>query len=430
MKKIISILILLFLLVPSCSTINATPRTTNTTTLFMYPACSNYAPSGMPDIDQKQVGWVDPVYDSWSFCGPTALANMLWYLDSIYSNQGTPGDDQDNFPLVSDFQPPSTPDPGPNTDDHNYNNVNDLATPWDQPNNIFGNELVEKLAWELDTNGCRTKRTKFGTSAADMFNGCNKWLKNIGLDSNLKVEVKQTSLGGEQDISMTPSVYTAKLISRDLEFESFAAQIESGSFAVLLIFIYDHQGQNIYGHWVTVAGINKTAYQILLSDPYYDRENPTNDPLLHNNVAIVSHDQYHINIINPFSADGPWWIEEFEPNYYTIVSAAVMITPLYKTIITKPAVGHLSIQNTTRFPTLFKNTIVFGSIDIEIAADTRYNISRIELSINQEPLATLTTPPYQWRWDTISFGRKTINVKVYEQDVLIEEQIRYVWKFF
>jgi hypothetical protein len=30
----------------------------------------------------------------------------------------------------------------------------------------------------------------------------------------------------------------------------------------------------------------------------------------------------------------------------------------------------------------------------------------------------------------ISFGRKTIDVKVYEQDVLIEEQTRYVWKFF
>ncbi len=430
MKKIIPILILLFLLVPSCSTINATPHATNTTTLFMYPSYPNYAPSGMPDIDQKQEGWIDPVYDSWSFCGPTALANILWYLDSIYSNSGLPGDGQDNFPLVSDFQPPNTPDPGPYTDDHNYNNVNDLVTPWDQPRNIFGNELVEKLAWEVDTNGCRTKLAKFGTSARDLYHGCTKWMKNNGLDAFFKVELQQSSLGGEQDVSKTPSVRTGKLLSVGLEFEQFAAQIEAGSYAAILIFIYDHQGEYIFGHWITVAGINKTEHRIIVSDPYFDRENPTNDPLLHNNVAIVSHDQYHINTTNPFSEDGSWWIEEFVPNCYTIVSAVVVITPLSKTIITKPAAGHLSIQNTTRFPTLFQNTIVFGSIDIDLATDTRYNISRIELTINQEPLATLTTPPYRWRWDTISFGRKTINVKVYEQDVLIEEQTRNVLKFF
>jgi len=428
MKKIIPVFSVILFLTAGCGISTAVLQTP--TTSFVYPPCPNYAPSGMPDIDQKQEGWIDPVYNSWSFCGPTALANILWYLDSVYSNSGVPGDGQDNFPLVYDFQPPNTPNPGPKTDDHNYNNINDLVTPWDQPGNIFGNELVEKLAWEADTNGCRTKLAKFGTSARDLYKACTKWMKNNGLDAFFKVELQQSSLGGDQDVSKTPSVRTGKLLSVGLEFEQFAAQIEAGSSAAILIFIYDHQGQEIYGHWITVAGINKTEHQIIISDPYYDRENPTNDPLLHNNVAIVSHDPYRINTTNPFSADGPWWIEEFEPDCYTIVSAAVVITPQSKTIITKPATGHLSFLNKTCFPTLLKNTIVFGGIDLEIATDFRYNITRIGLFINQESTAILMDPPYRWTWDTISFGRKTITIQVYNAENLLDEQTMTVWKFF
>jgi hypothetical protein len=428
MKKIIPFCSVLLFLMAGCSTGIAVPQTI--TTFFVYPPCPNYAPSGMPDIDQKQEGWVDPVYHSWSFCGPTALANILWYLDSVYANPGVPGDGQDNFPLVSDFQPPNIPDPGPKTDDHNYNNINDLATPWDQPRNLFGNELVEKLAWDVDTNGCRTKREKFGTSARDLSQGCTRWLKHNGLDAFFKVEVQQSSLGGEQDVLETPSVRTGKLLSAGLEFESFAAQIEAGSYAAVLIFVYDPQGEYIFGHWITVAGINRTGHHIIISDPYFDKENPTIDPLLHNNVAIVSHDQYHINTTNPFSEDGPWWIEEYVPNCYAIVSAAVVITPVSKTIITKPATGHLSVLNKTCFRTLLKNTIIFGGIDIAIATDFRYNITRIELCINEEPAAILRDPPYRWTWDTISFGRKTITIQVYDGEDLLDEQTLTVWKFF
>ena len=43
----------------------------------------DYAPSGMPDFDQKQVDWYDGVApDLWTHCGPVAVAEVLWWLDS------------------------------------------------------------------------------------------------------------------------------------------------------------------------------------------------------------------------------------------------------------------------------------------------------------------------------------------------------------
>ena len=94
----------------------------------------NYAPSGMPDFSQRQDNWVNPYTGALSFCGPTALANCLWWFDSKYGNDtGAPGDGNDIFPLVRDYTDQLPPVPGPNWDDHNFNNVNDLATAWPPP---------------------------------------------------------------------------------------------------------------------------------------------------------------------------------------------------------------------------------------------------------------------------------------------------------
>ena len=68
---------------------------------FFYPGFPDYSPNGMPDFDQKQNNWKDPVYNGWSFCGAVSVSNIFWYIDSFYSQfSGNPGDGIDLFPVV------------------------------------------------------------------------------------------------------------------------------------------------------------------------------------------------------------------------------------------------------------------------------------------------------------------------------------------
>ena len=106
---------------------------------FYYPSYENYSPNGMPDFDQRaDNNWKDPMTNGYAFCGPTSVSNILWYIDSMYSDSnGTPGDGKDNFLMVKDFKAPSDPNPGPFSDDHNFNNVNDLDSIWDLDKDLF-----------------------------------------------------------------------------------------------------------------------------------------------------------------------------------------------------------------------------------------------------------------------------------------------------
>ena len=87
---------------------------------YNYSPLPNYAPSGMPDFDQKQNNWRD--HEGYlTFCGPVALANVLWYIDSMYSDyNGTPGDGKDECYIVRDYFAPGELNPGPNTDDSSF----------------------------------------------------------------------------------------------------------------------------------------------------------------------------------------------------------------------------------------------------------------------------------------------------------------------
>jgi hypothetical protein len=158
----------------------------------------DYAPSGMPDIDQRQDTWKKSETEQWTFCGPCAVANCFKWFDSKYNvPPGSPGDGQDQFPLVRDYLDELMPLVG--YDDHDPWNVDNIATLWssavgsppptDQPfipgPQIPGGglppwgELVERLAWYFDTDGIQTGYCQHaGSNILQMQEGIQRWLES------------------------------------------------------------------------------------------------------------------------------------------------------------------------------------------------------------------------------------------------------------
>ncbi|KPL02952.1 MAG: hypothetical protein AMJ73_07955 [candidate division Zixibacteria bacterium SM1_73] len=166
---------------------------------YWKPAYEDYAPSGMPDFDQKQDGWTNMIWQ-WTHCGPTAVANCFWWFDSKHNlPPGMPGDGNDQFPLVRDYEDSLPPYPHPVEflqDDHDLCNVNHFDTPWPTPDTpppptiqpfVPGwqnppipmprwGELVERLAWFMNTNDIQgTGSGHTGTRVSDMQLAIDEW---------------------------------------------------------------------------------------------------------------------------------------------------------------------------------------------------------------------------------------------------------------
>jgi len=305
---------------------------------WYFKACydSNYAPAGMPDFDQKQDNWVNPTSESWSFCGPTALANCLWWLDSRFEHWlarvnggpiGLPGDQYDRFPLVRDYTDnlaqtyiPPNPPPGTNNDDHAADNVDNPATMWQPagapagPYSPFApglqpvpqypqwGELIERLAWCCNCDGAQVGGGWEGTFVTDMQWCIDNWLIAEDLDTLLYEHTIEAFC--------------------DYEFDSFIReQIYKSQDVILLIGYWYFDGYEWWregGHYVTVAGvgIDQLGGTILaVSDPFYDNAEPppqgTGGPgcvhnsiyqghptphaaSLHNDAGNASHDWYNM----------------------------------------------------------------------------------------------------------------------------------------
>jgi hypothetical protein len=258
--------------------------------LYWKRSYTDYAPSGMPDFDQKQTGisytWTNPnpPVGTPSWCGPTALANSFWWFDSEFEpNPIPPPTINDGFPLVQSYG---------QWDDHNKKNVR---------------YLIEDLAWYIDTDGIRTQSMHCGTEVHEMAKGIDWYLNDKGLSDKFYVHlVKMPEFG-------------------IIEEELYKCQD-----VVLLLGYWQEDPPGIWhrigGHFVTVAGINSTAYTIGLSDPYLDAAeaglapgvvippqhvHPPVDPWgLHNNATYVSHDIYTVYAQSP-SPGGGWWIPDY-----------------------------------------------------------------------------------------------------------------------
>ncbi|MBM4432342.1 MAG: hypothetical protein FJ026_18640, partial [Chloroflexi bacterium] len=229
----------------------------------------DYAPSGMPDFDQRQSEWRDPAPAGvWTHCGSVAVANVLWWLDSRSEPGSTPPPQvSDGCELVPSFG---------DWDDHDAQNV----VP-----------LVNDLATRLGTNQTGGAR---GTDVDMMLPALQTYLAEKSLQNAYKVT-----------LTASPS------------FDQLLSWVQSGKGVVLLLGFWEWQGDRwVYlgAHYVAVAGIEPVNRYLALSDPFRDaweaREavlgrSPVShlyphDAEMHNDAQYVSHDAYHM-----LTAEGP-----------------------------------------------------------------------------------------------------------------------------
>ncbi|MCX6831769.1 MAG: thrombospondin type 3 repeat-containing protein, partial [candidate division Zixibacteria bacterium] len=124
-------------------------------------AYPDYAPNGMPDFDQKQNGWMG-WNGGWSFCGPVAVLNCLWWFDSKFeTNTFPPPSVIDNYPLLQNMSPVM--------DDHD---------PLMVPN------YVTQLAPMMNClpNG-------YGTDVNTMMSGIQQWIDAAGLHDGYQLSL-------------------------------------------------------------------------------------------------------------------------------------------------------------------------------------------------------------------------------------------------
>jgi len=270
-------------LLPTHSVVWATPlqsplrQTIPTATFTPVPVWScvvateqavDYALSGMPDFDQRQGDWqYSSGSSTWTHCGPAALADVLWALDSL----AEPGDVpppavSDGHSLVSSFG---------GWDDHD-------------PQNVI--PLVEDWATRLATNEAIA-----GTALTAFEPALQSFLLELNLEDDYGVMVVAS-----------PS------------FEHLESWVRGKDGIVLLLGFWEEQGagQWVYlgGHYVALDCVEPANRLVAISDPFRDAWeageallgfSPVQHPFphtaeLHNDPQYVSHDGYRL-----VAAQGP-----------------------------------------------------------------------------------------------------------------------------
>ena len=189
---------------------------------------TDYAPSGMPDLDQQQNDWCavdDP--SKWTHGGPVAVADVVWWLDSSLETSTIPPPAVTNTSFLLS--------PYGNWDDHDARNV----VP-----------LVNDLAARLDTNGAQSGQPHLGTHISAVVPALQDYLMQQGLLGKYHV-----------DLVRSPS------------FEQLANWIRYGDSVILYLGLWQDQGtQWIYfgGHYAAVAGAEPANQLLAICDPLRD----------------------------------------------------------------------------------------------------------------------------------------------------------------
>jgi len=307
-----------------------------------------------------------PEDPDWSYCGPVAVANSIWWFDSKYErNNIPPPTPSDTFPLVQSYG---------FWDDHDPNNV--------QP-------FIQHLAWLMDTDGQRTKLCSYGTWVWDMQAGITQYLSWSGVNSlgdvngdgivdQTDVDIVNAAMGstpGSPGWNLAADIYpetvtgpyTADNIidQSDLDlvnnnfgkkgmfyehttdvypdFYYIEEEVEKCQDVVLLL-AFHQNGVRDGGHFVTVAGVNSTAsqYQLLISNPIRDDFEAGGTPAgrspilhvhgpeppytTHNNASLVSQDAWTVRYN---AAGGYWYLEGYfsDPAWEARIEFAVITSP-------------------------------------------------------------------------------------------------------
>ncbi len=279
---------------------------------YKKPSYPDYAPSGMPDFDQKQDAWHPPLQAGhWTWCGPVAAANSIWWFDSKY----------DPSNIVTAY--PGIPD------DHDVRNVD---------------PFVKDLAWWMDTDGQRTGFIHTGTFWQDMVYGIDGYLKQQGENDTLEVHFMEfpnfTWIEGEvrrsQDVVLLLEFWQQSLIDPN-DWDR-------------IVVPYDLPGGE-GGHYVTSAGV-KSTFELQIADPWWDAaENgwpgqvlpafphPAQHPSLHNDTLYVSHDAYNVAQwieppLSPYPGSGVWELVGYlqqlgwGPAFHAFIRVAIATSPI------------------------------------------------------------------------------------------------------
>ena len=255
---------------------------------------ADYAPSGLPDLDQQQEDWRaahEP--GKCTHCGAVALADVVWWLDSSLESSTTPPPTMTNTSFLLS--------PYGNWDDHD-------------PRNVV--PLVNDLAARLDTNGGQSGQARLGTDIGAVVPALQDYLMQQGLRS----------------------MYDVRLV-RSPGFEQLANWVLGGQSVILYLGLWQYQGaQWIYfgGHYAAVAGVEPANRLLAICDPARDayeahltqqgrrgaaHEYPHTSSV-HNDVRYLSHDAYAVS--TPLRAGGG----EAELNYAIVVSRHQVYLPV------------------------------------------------------------------------------------------------------
>ena len=268
---------------------------------YFKPGYPDYAPNGMPDFDQKQDRWDNPPGSgAWTWCGPVAIGNCLWWFDSKYQWMIQPGSPQpptinDDFDLVKAYSTTH--------DDHDTANV--------MP-------LVDNLSMLMDTDGRRTGDGGIGTDVFEMEAGVCEWLLATATDTLLWEHTRKAP-----------------------DFYWIADEIYRCQDVILLLGFWQYYGpgewMRVGGHYVTCAGVDSENLMLAISDPFYDAaggglpgqvgngilvpHTPPHgaDPKQHNDAGNISHDYYAV-LNDELSPGGPWSVPDYPPSPAVIVS--------------------------------------------------------------------------------------------------------------
>jgi len=302
---------------PSPTPTPTLPGPTATPTRTPYAGCDwisggwvDYAPHGVPDFDMRQEGWRNPS-GRWSYDGPAAAANVLWWYDSRFETGGNPPPIiSDNYPLVQSYDTL-----GPfRRDDHDPMNVNLPGNP-----GMRQGEFVEDLAYVVRTDS--RGQTSEGTDLESLALGIGQYIHERGLWPDYTVEVRKSpSL-----IWLTDQVQQNKPIILLVGFWEYQWVTDGNGHG-------SWQWRRLGGHYVSVAGTCLVSNQVALSDPWRDgaeigmsagRVLPPHSPHLgdatvHNDAQIVSHDLYGVQ--PSASPGGLWELMGYAPAYEEIAN--------------------------------------------------------------------------------------------------------------